>query len=540
MAESETIAMHREAVLPPGTVHLLHLHTNRADEKILVPKPSDHPDDPLNWSKARKLLNVSLVLLYVFTTGVGGTSVYSVLTPISQDTGITIAQLNNGTGYLFLLAGWSNLIWQPLALTFGRRPVILLSLVGCVAITEWTAWIDSYGPWAAARCLYGFVCAPVEVLPEICIPDIFFAHERGGYIGIYMMVLCGSNFIAPLIAGFMNDAYGWHWVQHWAAILLGANLVLSFFLQEETLFSRSTVEAERVDEVSSPVEREETFPEKGPVTDSTATASTIPVTASTYRVKTYRDKLSLWTHSGISASQFLRMMYRPVLIFFQFPNITWAGFMYGSSLAWYNVYNATTSVILSSPPYNFSPAMVGLSYVAPLIGTLIAGALTGPVSDWYTLKLARRAGGLREPEQRLWGLVLYCILMPVGLILWGIGAAHKLHWAVLLLGSILNGYCNVAGGSYAIAYNVDSFKEIAGESIVSVILCRNSMSFGFNYAITPWIAQQGLQDTFIAVSILSCAFGCTFLLMVWKGKYLRTVCADRYWRYAATQVVKHE
>jgi MFS family permease len=206
----------------------------------------------------------------------------------------------------------------------------------------------------------------------------------------------------------------------------------------------------------------------------------------------------------------------------------------------YNVYNATTSVILSSPPYNFSAATVGLSYVAPLIGTFIAGVVTGPFADWTTLKLARRSKGLREPEQRLWGLVLYCVLMPAGLLIWGLGAAHSLHWAVLLFGGILLGYCNVAGGSYAIAYSVDCFREISGESIVSMILCRNTMSFAFNYAITPWINAQGLQNTFIAVAILSCAFGCTFFLMTWKGKYFRVRCAERYWQYVATQVVRHQ
>ena len=135
-------------LLPPGTVHLV---AEQSDKIILVPKPSADPDDPLNWSKGRKWLNVSLLLFYVFSTGIGGTSVYSVFTPISKETGITIAQLNNGTGYLFLMAGWTNIIWQPLALTFGRRPIILTSLLFCVAISEWTAWIDRYPSWAAGK-----------------------------------------------------------------------------------------------------------------------------------------------------------------------------------------------------------------------------------------------------------------------------------------------------------------------------------------------------------------------------------------------------
>lgn len=307
-----------DAVLPPGTLHLVETQT---DGIILVPKPSSAPDDPLNWAPRRKWLNVSLVLFYVFTTGIGGTSVYSVLTPISEDTGITIGQLNTGTGFLFLMAGWTNLIWQPLALTFGRRPIILLSLLFCVAVSEWTAWIDRYSPWAAARCLYGFACAPVEVLPEICIPDVFFAHERGTYIGWYMLVLCASNFIAPLIAGFMNDAYGWHWVQHWAALILALNFVLAFFFYEESMYTRENVEAEKIDEV--------------PDTSKVPLSQVQPSAAAATSQKTFVQKMKLWSYSRVSPSQVLRMAYRPILIFFLFPNIMWAGFTYGFALAWY-------------------------------------------------------------------------------------------------------------------------------------------------------------------------------------------------------------
>lgn len=181
---------------------------------------------------------------------------------------------------------------------------------------------------------------------------------------------------------------------------------------------------------------------------------------------------------------------------------------------------------------------MGLTYAAPLIGVTIAGLATGRLSDWYVLKLARRNGGLREPEQRLWGLLVYCPFILIGLLLWGVGAAHGLPWPVLCLGAAFCGYTNVAGGAYALAYAVDCFKEISGESIVSVILCRNTMSFAFNYAITPWIDDQGFQDTFIAVAILAFAFGASFLLMEWKGKWLRARCAERYWRYVDSRVVE--
>lgn len=57
----------------PGTVHLVDIEgTLRAKhasggqkEIILVPAPSDDPDDPLNWTAKRKLLSISCIFMCV-------------------------------------------------------------------------------------------------------------------------------------------------------------------------------------------------------------------------------------------------------------------------------------------------------------------------------------------------------------------------------------------------------------------------------------------------------------------------------------------
>jgi hypothetical protein len=80
----------------PGTVHLVDLdhalHTKHAKEDqeiVLVPTPSDDPDDPLNWPPRRKMLSTFCLALYTWMVGIAGSVVYSVLVPLSEATGLS-------------------------------------------------------------------------------------------------------------------------------------------------------------------------------------------------------------------------------------------------------------------------------------------------------------------------------------------------------------------------------------------------------------------------------------------------------------------
>ena len=68
---------------------------------------------------------------------------------------------------------------------------------------------------------------------------------------------------------------------------------------------------------------------------------------------------------------------------------------------WFNVLNATVSLVLSAPPYNFPSSFVGLSYLSPLLGTLLSALYTGPLGRYIVLRPARSNAGIVEPEHRL-------------------------------------------------------------------------------------------------------------------------------------------
>lgn len=209
-----------EDLSTPGTVHLVDLegtmHAQHAKggahDIVLIPAPSQDPDDPLNWSPRRKALSTASVCVYTLMVGIASAAIYSVLEPISDATGLTLNDLNSGTGYMFLAFGWGCLFWQPLALQYGKRPVYLFSILATLAIQVWAPYTKSNGQWIANKVLQGFVGAPIESLCEISVADVYFQHERGTYIAVYALLLAGSNFLAPVFAGFIADGMGWQWV----------------------------------------------------------------------------------------------------------------------------------------------------------------------------------------------------------------------------------------------------------------------------------------------------------------------------------------
>ncbi|KEF51345.1 uncharacterized protein A1O9_12695 [Exophiala aquamarina CBS 119918] len=528
----------------PGTIHLVNTDSrNAAHTEIIIlnPTPSADPEDPLNWSKARKLWSITMVYVYVFGVGIATTVQYSILTNISEETGIALADLNTGTGLMFLFAGWGCLIWQPIALTYGRRGVYIISSFLCIGPMVWTAYTTSKGIWWAHRILIGLVVAPVESLPEVSVPDLFFAHERGNYIGFYTFILFGSNALAPLLAGFITKHLEWKAAIWFGTIVVSVTTVIIFFGMEETIYFRSAIEGidhetpEGVLKIGNKAnEASDTAQLAG------AKEDIVTVDSGTFtEPRTYRRRLQLFRllPNRPTVKQLGVMMYRPLQIFFFFPNIVWAGFLYGASLCLYQIGNATVGFVLGGPGYGWASDMVGLSYLAGVLGSLVGWAYAGWGGDRLTIWLAKCKKGIREPEQRLWILVPSGFIAAGGLILWGVGAAHQVHFIGLMFALLFLNFGMVVGATTALAYNVDCFKDIAGETLILVMIIRNTMGYGMAYGITPWLQASGLQNTLIGSAFLYLACTFTFLIMTVWGRSLRKMCANRYWRFVETLVV---
>lgn len=243
----------------------------------------------------------------------------------------------------------------------------------------WTVYTSSRGVWWAHRSLLGLIVAPVESLGEISVSDLFFAHERGNYMGIYTLLVFGSNALAPFLAGFVTKSMGWEAAIWFGTIILGVCLIINFFCLEETMYFRQTIEG--IDEgAAEVVTKVDNLGEKEGKTETLATndplqAPTSPVVMPVQsQRRTYWQSLALFRvmEGRPSVKQMFIMMGRPLWMFFYFPNVNWSGFLYGASLSWYNVQNATMALILNAAPYNFAASMVGTAYLSPLVSPVLS------------------------------------------------------------------------------------------------------------------------------------------------------------------------
>ncbi|VUC36534.1 unnamed protein product [Clonostachys rosea] len=528
--------MESTEIKTPGTVRLIDLkrpsdgkHSSdvNATDIILIPTPTDDPEDPLNWSFRRKLLSTSCVVVYTVMVVLPSTTVYSVTTPISKSTSLSIDNLITGLGIMFLFAGWACIPWQAVALQYGKRPIYLVSSAGLVVVMALAPRCKTWGPYLANKILHGILTAPVESLCEISITDVWFAHERPRYLALYGFALAFAGKLAPTLAGFINDGQGWEWTLYWSGIWGGFAFLYCLFLMEETTYDRPKNNSR------STVNTSDTNTNDTEGIDSEKKVAEVKTTnqdvenGQVYSKKTYWQKLSVWPQRR--PNRLLATMWAP-LRFFSYPIVVYAGLMYGANgLVWSSILNSTAGTLYPRV-YGFSTSGIALAYLGGVAGVIVGALYCGKLGEVLVIRLARRNNGISEPEHILWTFIASLTMVPFSLILWGLGGTYGIHWFGMVFAQFTLSISNAIACPMALAYAISSYPELSGELVTTAVIIRNTMSFAINYAITPWIKAQGFRDTFITAAAIGFVFNASMFVMIRYGKKLREMSAARYWK----------
>jgi MFS family permease len=104
-----------------------------------------------------------------------------------------------------------NFVWVPLGLYFGTRPIFVAASFLLFGTTIWSAVATSWSSFVAARVLCAFAGSCGEALPAAVVRDLFFLHQRGWWMGVYMFFFQCAVFIGGIASGFIITAGGWRW-----------------------------------------------------------------------------------------------------------------------------------------------------------------------------------------------------------------------------------------------------------------------------------------------------------------------------------------
>lgn len=426
-----------------------------------------------NWSKARKYVNFGLVLSYVLFTFVLLDVAPVAYGGLVEDVGYTYQLSTIATALNFIGLAIGCILFIPFTYRYGRRPIYIISVILQLASAIFAAVVQNTDQLLGSSFLMGLGGAISETIVQITIVDLFFVHQYATTNGWFLFMQGTGAYLGPVAAGYVVVSQGWRWMWWWVAIFLGVTLVLVLCFFEESTFHPPTdpvtggvqpsAQSSLQQDAKHPDERHEDL-EEGPAPKALGASllKTVsqPLRSRNGSSKSLQSRLKLYTFSDVPIKHHF---VAPFVVLFTYPAVAYTAITFGSVLSWFAVIISIASTNLIYPPYNFSPNDVGLINLAPFVGQLLGAIIIAPQSDKWIVKLAKRNGGLYEPEMRLWLALPGGVLVPAGIFMFGIGIAHvsisskhisydvklnsplqSAHWAVLAVGI----------GMFAVGFNI--------------------------------------------------------------------------------------
>ncbi|KAK7887414.1 hypothetical protein LTR67_009834 [Exophiala xenobiotica] len=498
---------------------------------VLVPQPSNDPNDPLNWPKSKKLTVLGITcwgsILYA---AVVSAMLNAAFAEMAVEINTTIPDLVLATGYQTLVVGVTGPLFSALARKWGKRPVFLLASVICLVADIVGSCLATYNGVLVSRVLQGFAIAPYESLVFTLISDMFFVHERGLYASCINFILAGISNLTGVVAGPVASNLGWRWLYYLLVLFGSLQLILQFLFVPETSYNRDhrfdidELKNDNLEDLAA-LEYHEKLNMAKAGTGATHAEEGVPGTTSpeqrVYKKKTWVQDMAIFSGT-YSSENLLQLFMAPFAVVLNVA-VLWILIINSMFVVLYVVIAFVLAQLFAPPPYLLSSASIGYLSFGPFVGGILGTILLGLLSDPFIKWCARRNKGVYEPEYRL----IPCIMgvcSGLGLMLFGhlvsIGASP--YATATVHGVMLFGVMFVCIGTSN--YALDAYRGMANEIFIASMAVKNMILFGFSYFVNDWTAAVGPAHAFYVWGAVAFALVATLPVAFFFGKKYRS-----YW-----------
>ncbi|KKY15770.1 putative mfs transporter [Phaeomoniella chlamydospora] len=432
-----------------GDVSYLKHIVVKGENLVLVPQPSDDPNDPLNWPQWKKETVFAVIFI--------NTVILAAVPPPLLSSSLTV------------LAG---VFHRPLT-----------------QITQLSAY---------------------QVL--ITAVTGYFVHERATRTGLVVLTLTCMSAVVSIASGPITNNLGWKYMFYINLPFVIVGAIGVFFWLPETQFRSTLPEQPTVQELSAAhvkgiasehVETSEVT-ESQPIYAKKSYVQSLALTSGVYPGSFIKALVApfimainptvIWAFlvSGLPvvSVHHHNLLTRHVLIKAK-------GF-YGS-LAY------ILAQIWGVPPYNKNAAEIGYFYVGALIGGLLGGLGGAILGDASSHVLVKRNNGVFEAEFRIVIQAVGAVLAAVGyfVFMWALDTNHPQAYYI---GSACHGL--ICAGitittTSSSLYIIDAHRGHATEIFILLMCLKNFIFYSFAYFINDWVTESGSAVIFEVWGIIT-------------------------------------
>ncbi|KZT28599.1 MFS general substrate transporter [Neolentinus lepideus HHB14362 ss-1] len=407
------------------------------------------PENPYNWSKARRWLITVQLAVSTWTVSFGSSAYSGGLKSTERVFHVSEEVAVLGISLYVLGFGLGPLVFAPLGEMYGRRHIFIVTMSVYTLFHLGGALGQNIATLLSTRFLAGVFGSSPLTNAGGAIADIWNPRERGVATSLYATAPWLGPVIGPIVGGFVsqNPRLGWRFSFWIMMIVSGVSLVFGTLVTPETY---------------APV-----------LLRRRARALQKKSCGTIYYVSKYEIN-----HSASLLAKLQINFSRPFLFLFTEPIVTllsiYVCIAYSILYAFFAAYP-----IVFQQDRHFTPGTGGLAFLGVGVGNIIGTCLTPIQNRLYWRAMDRSPSGRAPPEARLYLMMGIAALLPISLFWFAWTSEPPVPWIVPVIAGAPFGCATAQIMLGVTAYLMDSYHIYFASAIAATVVLRSIGAFAF-------------------------------------------------------------